>query len=89
MKIYGDIEGAYSLGNRTLWANILLILSLLRAYQSLADIPEQALAKWYVRTYFLFSLRLLLSISGSYVSHFFHMPYNAANKLLATVNLAL
>ena len=45
------------------------------------------LAKWYARTYFLFPL--LLSISGSYASPFFHMPYNAANKLLATVNLAL
>jgi len=89
MKIYGDIEGAYSLGNRTLWANILLILSLLRAYQSLADIPKQVLKKWYARTYFLFPLLLLISISGSYASPFFHMPYNAANKLLATVNLAL
>ena len=54
MKIYGDIEGAYSLINRTLRANMLLILPLLRAYQSLVDIPKQAFKKWYARTYFLF-----------------------------------
>jgi hypothetical protein len=45
MKIYGDIEGAYSLMNRTLRANILLILPLLRAYQSLADIPIKLVPK--------------------------------------------
>lgn len=89
MKIYGNIEGAYSRGNRTLEAKILLILSLLRAYQSLADIPKQALTKWYARTYFLSPFSLLLSISESYASPFFHIPYNAANMPLATVSLAL
>ena len=89
MKIYGNFEGAYSFGNRTLRANMLVILSLFRAYLSLADIRKQALAKWYARTYFLFPQSLLMSISASYASPFFHMPYNAANILLATVSLAL
>ena len=42
MKIYGNFEGAYSLCNRTLWANILLILSLFRR-QSLRLIIEEGI----------------------------------------------
>ncbi len=45
MKIYGNFEGAYSLFSRTLWANLSLMLSLFRAYQSLADMLKHALAK--------------------------------------------
>ena len=41
MKIYGNFEGAYSSFNRTLWANKHVILSLFRAYPSLADISKQ------------------------------------------------